>query len=104
MSTCLGHEVHTPLALLLLKLERNASDRPPLDTLHEVRDKASNLVAHPLRRDDGHLVAHALVRVEVHRQPRVVLLDDGSRRLLHGLRPDTLDHPNIIRETPTKHK
>lgn len=86
----LGHEVHTPLALLLLKLERNTSHRTPLDTLHEVGHKASDLVPHPLGRDDRDFVAHALVRVEVHGQARVVLLDDGSRRLLHGLRADTL--------------
>lgn len=87
----LRDEVHTPLALLLLELERNASHRAPLDTLHKVGDKASDLVTHPLGRDDGNLVAHAFVRVEVHGQTRVVLLDDGSRRLLHGLRADTLD-------------
>lgn len=53
-------------------------------------DKASNLVAHTLGRDDGHFVTDALVRVEVHREARVVLLDDGSRRLLYGLRTDPL--------------
>lgn len=86
----LRYEVHTPLAFLLLELERNTSYRPPLDALHEVCHKASNLVAHPLGRNDGNFVAHAFVRVEVHGQTRVVLLDDGSRRLLHGLRADTL--------------
>lgn len=86
----LGHEVHTPLTLLLLQLQRNTSHRAPLDTLHEVGHKAGDLVPHPLGRDDRHLVANALVCVEVHRQTRVVLLDDGSRRLLHGLRADTL--------------
>lgn len=86
----LGHEVHTPLTLLLLQLQRNTSHRSPLDTLHEVGHKAGDLVPHPLGRDDRHLVANALVCVEVHRQTRVVLLDDGSRRLLDGLRADTL--------------
>lgn len=95
--TYLGDEVHTPFALLLLKLERNASHRAPLNTLHEVGHKASDLVAHPLGRDDGNLVAHPLVRVEVHGQARVVLLDDGSRRLLHGLRADTLNAHSVER-------
>lgn len=93
--TNLGDEVHTPLALLLLKLERNASHRAPLNTLHEVGHKASDLVPHPLGRDDGNLVAHPLVRVEVHGQARVVLLDDGTRRLLHGLRADTLNARSV---------
>lgn len=100
LSTCcqhthLGNEVHTPFALLLLKLERNASNRAPLNTLHEVGHKASDLVTHPLGRDDGNLVAHPLVRVEVHGQARVVLLDDGTRRLLHGLRADTLNAHSV---------
>lgn len=93
--TYLGDEVHTPLALFLLKLERNASYWAPLNALHEVRHKASDLVPHPLGWDDGNLVTHPLVRVEVHGQARVVLLDDGTSRLLHGLRADTLKAQSV---------
>lgn len=53
-------------------------------------DEPSDLVPHTLGWDDGHLVADALVRVEIHSEPRVVLFDDGSGRLLHGLGTDTL--------------
>lgn len=52
--------------------------------------KPCDLVTHTLRRDDRDLIAHTLVRVEVEGKTRVVLLDDGSRRLLNGLRADTL--------------
>lgn len=90
MTTHLRYEVHTPLPLLFLKLQRNSSNRSPLDTLHQMGDKPSDLVPHTLGWDDSHLVANALVCVEVHSKPRVVLFDDGPGRLLHGLRTDTL--------------
>lgn len=90
----LRHEVHAPLPLLLLQLERNSGHGPPLDALHQVGDKACDLVTHTLRRNDRDLIAHTLVRVEVQGQTRVVLLDDGSRRLLHCLRADTLHKGN----------
>lgn len=47
-----------------------------------------DLVAQLLAGDDGDLLAHPLVGVEVVAQPRVVLLDDDPRRLLHRLRPN----------------
>lgn len=86
----LRHEVHTPLPLLLLQLQRNPSHRTPLDSFHQVGHKAGNLVTHTLGWDNGHLVTHTLIGVEVHRETRIVLLDDGSRRFLHRLRANTL--------------
>lgn len=86
----LRHEVHAPLPLLLLQLERDSGHGSPLDALHEVGHKPCDLVSHTLRRDDRDLIAHTLVRVEVEGKTRVVLLDDGSCRLLHGLRADAL--------------
>lgn len=90
MTIHLRYEVHTPLPLLFLELQRNSSNRSSLDTLHQVGDEPSDLVPHTLGWDDSYLIADALVCVEVHSEPRVVLFDDGSGRLLHGLRTDTL--------------
>lgn len=86
----LWDEVHASLPLLFLKLKRNTSYWSSLDTLHQMSHEASNLVPHTLRRDDGDFVANTLVRVEVHSQARVVLLDDGPCRFLHGLRANSL--------------
>jgi hypothetical protein len=85
----LGHEVHAPLALLLLQLQRDAAHGAALDALHQVRREPRNLVAQPLRRDDGHLLRNLLVGLEVQSHARVVPLDHHPRRLLHGLRPHT---------------
>jgi len=73
---------------LNLKLEGDAADGALLDALHEVSDKAGDLVPQALRGDQRHLRADPLVGVEVERQTRVVLLDNHARGLLHGLRAD----------------
>ena len=56
-----------------------------------MRSESGDLVAHALGGGDGDLIDDALVGVEVKRQAGVVLLDDGPRGLLDGLRADTLD-------------
>ena len=68
-----------------LKLEGNAADGTLLDTLHEMGDKTSDLVAHGLRGDESNLSADTLVGVEVESKARVVLLDDCTSGLLDGL-------------------
>ena len=60
-------------------------DGAALDALHEVSDKAGNLVAERLGGDDSDLVNHSLVGVEVQRKTRVVLLDDDPGGLLDRL-------------------
>ena len=113
--TYLRDEVHAPLTLLLLELQRDAAHRATRDALHQVRRETRDLVPQALRRDHRRDVddlkgvggrregggwccgralqegvcccgVYLLVRVEVHRQPGVVLLDNHARRLLHGLR------------------
>lgn len=86
----LGDEVHSALALLLLKLEGDAADGALVNALHEVGGETGDLVAHALGGGDGNLVDNSLVGVEVHRETGVVLLHDGLRRLLDGLGSDTL--------------
>lgn len=61
------------------------------------RNLPGNLVAQWLRRNDGHLLDDAFVRVEVHGQPGVVLLDDDLRGLLDGFGTNaTLKMQNMI--------
>lgn len=86
----LGHEVQSAFSLLLLQLEGDPTHGALLDTLHQVRDETGDLVAHALGGDLSHLVDDALVGVEVHGQAGVVLLDDDSGRLFHGLGTHTL--------------
>jgi len=77
--------VVTTLTLLLLKLERNATDGALLNTLHEMGHETSDLVAHGLGRNESNLSADTLVGVEVESKTRIVLLDDGTSSLLDGL-------------------
>jgi hypothetical protein len=86
----LGNEVHSALALLLLKLKGDAADGALVNALHEVGGETGDLVAHALGGGDGNLVDNSLVGVEVHRETGIVLLHDGLRRLLDGLGSDTL--------------
>lgn len=48
-------------------------------------DLPSDLVAQGLRWNDGHFFDDPLVRVEIHRQPGVVFLNNDLRGLLDGL-------------------
>ncbi|GMT00139.1 hypothetical protein PENTCL1PPCAC_22313, partial [Pristionchus entomophagus] len=84
----LGHVVVSPLALLLLKLDRDSADGSLLDTLHHVGDESAILVAESLGGDESDLVADTLVGVEVVGHLSVVLLDDDLGGLLHGLGTD----------------
>ena len=61
----LGNEIHLSLALLFLKLERDASNGSLLDSLHQVGGEASDLVSQSLGLDHGHIVDDALVYMEV---------------------------------------
>lgn len=87
-SRLLRDEVHAALALLLLQLEGDAADGAALDAAHQMGGEAGHLVAEALRLQDGHLLEHLLVGVEVEGHPRIVLLDDLSGGLLHGLGAD----------------
>lgn len=63
------------------------------------RGEAGNLVPQTLRLDDGDLLHHTLVGVEVLGQATVVLFDDNTGSLLHGLSSDT-SLSNHVRCTP----
>ncbi len=67
-----GHVVVPSLALLLLQLDRDAADGRPLEPLHQVGDKAGDLVPQGLGGDEGNLLDDPLVRVEVEGQLCVV--------------------------------
>lgn len=77
--------VHLPLALLLLQLERNATDRAAGNALHQVLEggekkarhfsysaEPSDLVTELLGGDDRDLLGDLLVGVEVSAQARIV--------------------------------
>lgn len=49
------------------------------------RCEASDLVAQPLGLDNGNLLTYPLVCVKVERETAVILLDNDTRSLLHGL-------------------
>lgn len=59
----LRHVVILSLALLLLQLERNTTDGPALDTLHQVGSEAGNLVTEALGGDySNHKVEGSILR------------------------------------------
>jgi hypothetical protein len=87
-SRLIWHEVHAPLTLLLLELERDAPHGPALDPAHEMGGEPGDLVPKPLRGDDGDLLEDLLIGVEVEGHARVVALDHLARGFLHGLRAD----------------
>ena len=89
------------LSLFLLQLDRNASNRGPLQPLHEVGDEASNLVPRGLVRDESHFFDDPLVDVEVQGQLGVVLLDDDPGGLLDSLGADAA-HPGLQSSTNGK--
>lgn len=71
----LGDVIIPPLALFLLQLEGDSTNRPLLDSLHQVGGKPSDLVAQPLCGDNGKFIADALVSVKVQREAWIVLFD-----------------------------
>merc|ERR1719431_619942 len=79
--------VVSPLPLFLLELDGDATDWAGLDALHQVSNKAGDLVAQLLARDDGNLFAYSFVGVEVQGQTGVVLLNDHPGALLDGFCP-----------------
>ena len=94
-----GDEVHTALALLLLKLQGDAADGATGEALHDVGGVAGDLVLELLGGGQGNIEDDALVGVEVSAELAVVLLDDLARGALHGLRAD-LTHavPSVAKE------
>jgi len=94
----LGNVVITTLTLLLLKLEGNATDRALLDTLHEMGNETSDLVAHGLGRNECNLSADTLVGVEIESKTRIVLLDDGTCSLLDGLYTNTTHFLSFLKK------
>merc|ERR1740139_555926 len=82
------HVLHPALPLLFLQLEGNTADGTALDSPHQVRGEAGDLVAQTLGRDRSHLLGNLLVDLEVQRKLGVILLHDDARSLLHGLRAD----------------
>ena len=81
----LGDILVLTLALLLLQLEGDTTNRTALNALHQMRCVAGNLVAKALRRNDGNLIADTLVGLKVQSQLGVVPLDDDLGGLLDGL-------------------
>lgn len=81
----LGHIVVTSFTFFLLQLDRDATDRTGLDTLHQMGNETGNLISQTFARDDGDFLADAFVGVKVERQTWVVLFDNHPRRLLDGL-------------------
>jgi len=76
--TDLRNEIKTTLTLFLLQFQRDVAYGALLDALHQMCGESSDLIAHALGRQDGDLIDNALVGVEVQRQARVVLLDNGA--------------------------
>ena len=60
-----------------------------LDPLHQMRCKASDLVAQALRGNGCNLLGNLLVHLKIQRELRVVLLHNDTCGLLHSLCPDT---------------
>ena len=85
----LRNEVHASLALLLLELERNTSDRTLLDSLHEMSDISSNLVSQTLGGNNGDFFGDLLVQLEVQCELLVVLLNNVSGGSLNSLGSDS---------------
>lgn len=81
----LRDDLHLTLTLLLLELQRNASHRSLLNSLHERCDKSGDLVPQSLRGDNGNLLSDLLVNLEVQSQLLVVSLDDLTSCSLYGL-------------------
>jgi len=73
-----GDEIHLSLALLFLKLERDASNGSLLDSLHQVGGESSDLVSQSLGLDHGHIVDDALVYMEVVCKPTFVYKINSS--------------------------
>ncbi len=84
----LGYVVVATLALLLLKLDGDATHGGLLDTAHQMCGETSNLVAEFLGGDNSDLLNDTLVGLEIISQASVVLLDDQLRGLLDGLGAD----------------
>lgn len=94
-----GHVIVLALALLLLQLERDATDGTTLDTAHQMCGETGNLVAEALGRNDGDLIGNLLVSLEVEREARIIFLDQDAGGLLNSLGTDaTLVF--VITETP----
>ncbi len=81
--------LHSSLALGFLELERDSANRTLLNSLHKVSDETSDLVAESLRGNNGNLFRYLLVKLEVHGQLGVVLLNDVSGRSLDSLSADS---------------
>lgn len=68
-----------------LKLERNATHRASLNSLHQVRRKSGNLISKSLGRNRRNLIGELFVRLKVQGHAAVVLFDQMSRSSLDGL-------------------
>ena len=101
--TYLGNKVQSSLSLLLLQLERNATDGATSNSLHQMGDKARNLVSHSLGGKDSNITDNSLVGVEIKSQTRIILLDDRSCGLLDGLISDTLQKYSTSEQHSTTH-
>merc|ERR550539_2001758 len=83
-----GDVVVSPLTLLLLQLDGDASHGAALESLHQVSDEPGNLVAERLGGNEGNLLNDPLVGVEIEGKLGVVLLDDDPGSLLDGFGSD----------------
>lgn len=85
----LGDVLVLSLSLLLLQLERDASDGTLLNSLHQVGGVTGNLVSQLLGLDDSDLRGQSLVGLEVEGQLGVESLNEHLGGSLHGLSSDT---------------
>jgi hypothetical protein len=72
-----AHDVSTPVTLAV------CTPQNPRQATYGC--EASDLVAQPLRLNNGNLLTYPLVCVKVKSEAAVVLLDNDTRSLLHGL-------------------
>ncbi|KAF5222111.1 hypothetical protein ECC02_004865 [Trypanosoma cruzi] len=94
----LRYVVHAALALLLLQLQRDATDGTAGQALHDVCRVPGNLVLQLFGAGDGDVHDNAFVLVEVLVQLREILLHQLLRRALHCLRAD-LAHACSVRSS-----
>lgn len=84
--SCLLLLLHrSPFCCKLAELWRLGLNKPTIFPEAAYRGEACDLVAQPLGLDDSNLLAYSLVGVEVECEAAVVLLNDDTRSLLHGL-------------------
>lgn len=63
------------LALFFLKFERDTTNRPLLNTAHQMCTKSGDFISKSFRRNDSHLIAETFVGLKIESQTRIVFLN-----------------------------